>query len=150
MCAWLFKALYKKCRDGLEKGINDIKNSIEELEERKLTTERHLENLRREMEEVTQSIEKAVQEAEDEAKRITEQSAILISNAIEQKQDEYKREIEKIRTGLYSELQRRVSELIIKEIGHKLQDAKIDRNFQNIGIDNAITKLEILSERHGK
>ncbi|MDR0640249.1 MAG: hypothetical protein LBF65_00720 [Holosporales bacterium] len=148
MCVLLFKVLYKKCQIELEKSIEDVKNSIEDLEKRKLTTERHLEHLRQELEEARQNVDKAVQEAEIEAKRITEKSAISITKAIERKQEDYQKEIEKIRTGLYSELQIRMSELIIKEIENRLKEFKTNREFQNTGINNAIKRLELLNTKN--
>jgi F0F1-type ATP synthase membrane subunit b/b' len=128
----------------LEEGIDEVRSSIENIERRREEVVMELNGLRRAVEDAKQNAEMMIQEAEMKAKKITDQSAELISNALERQQIEYDKEVEQIKIRLYAELHHRISDMVIREIKKKVNEIKTDRNFQNAGIDVAIKNLERL------
>jgi F0F1-type ATP synthase membrane subunit b/b' len=142
MCAVLFKFAYEKFQTGIEESIKEIRLSIEGLERRREEAILKLNETHRALEEAKNNAEKSIQEAEVQAKKITDQSAELISRAMEKKLAEYDKEIEQIKIRLYAELHHGISEMIMKEIKKKVISMKTDRDFHNVYINKAITAID--------
>ncbi|MDR1476349.1 MAG: ATP synthase F0 subunit B [Holosporales bacterium] len=148
MCILLFKFAYVKVQDGLKINIESIRESIEKLEKRRDKANAKYTEVQRELISAKQNVEKVIQEAEAEARRIVDQSADIIRRAIDQKRNEYDKEVEQVKSGLYSELHHKISDMVMKEIVKEVKEMQSDRNFQNAGIDAAIDKLEKLVMDH--
>lgn len=144
----IFKFAYKKLDTGLNQNINDMKDLLSDLEKRKLEAETHLQHLKNELKNVNENINKTISETELEAKKITEKSNIKITELVKQKQAEYDFAVDKIKSGLFVELQKKLSEAIIKDLVKKLQTTNKNREFQNTSIENSMDMIEDLVNEH--
>jgi F0F1-type ATP synthase membrane subunit b/b' len=142
MCVLIFKLTYSKIRLSLENGIDGIKHSMENLEKRKVASDLKFNELQKDLAEAKQNVSKTLQEAKEKAKKIAEQAVESMNREIEQKQKEYDKNIERIKAGLYSELCRNISDMIIKEIEKKIKGMRTDMNLHEKLIDFAIDELE--------
>jgi F0F1-type ATP synthase membrane subunit b/b' len=131
----------------LEESINEIRESIENLEKRRSDAVQKLSESKHVFEVTSRDVEKLIRKSEERAKKISEQSTELISNAIRRKQREYDNEMDRIRGGLYSELHHKIADMIVKEIERKIIAMRLDRNLQNEVINKAINDLgELIGE----
>ncbi|MDR1034529.1 MAG: ATP synthase F0 subunit B [Holosporales bacterium] len=144
MCFLLFKFTYKKVQSSLEGNVTEVRRSIEGIEKRRADTILKISEAKYALEVAKRQAEAVIQEAEDQAKKITNQSTDIISRAVEQKQREYDKELAQIKIGLYSEMHHKISEMIIKEIERKIHTVKMKGAFQNGTIDDAIEALDQL------
>lgn len=150
MVILIFKKGYKKFDNSLSKNVNDIKDKISNLENRKKEMNDQLEKLKKELIDVNSNIDIAITKAEDKAKKIIEMAGSEINDIVRKKQEEYASTIQKIKSGLSVELQNKIINLVIKDLAKKLQDVESNRKIQNIGIENSTKMLEELVEKYVK
>lgn len=144
----LFKYFYKKLDNSLEKDVNSIRETLAELENKKIEASNQVELLKQELLETENNISKAVAEAEQKAKEIIETSNKNIAKILEQKQKEYDIALEKIETSFSIELKNKFVTLILQALEEKIKEGQTSREFQNSLIENSIKRLEQLIENY--
>ena len=141
------KYAYKKIDEKLSNDVKNIKDLLSGLEKTKIDSEKQIVYLKQELAEANEHIIKAMNEAEQTAKAITEKSNQEISRIIEAKQEEYDHAVQKMRKSLSVEMQNKLVDAVIRELLNKLNEAKEDRDFQNSSIEKSLRMLEELAEK---
>lgn len=150
MLVFLFKFGYRKLDNQLNKDIENIKSTLSDLESKKIEANDQINQLKQELQTANDNILKAISNAEQKAKEITENSNKNIEKILKEKQSEYDASLKKIEQGYLIELKNKLVSLILKDLEEKLKEGKSSRELQNDLIENSIENLENLVEKYIK
>ena len=150
MLVFLFKFGYRKLDNQLSKDIENIRSTLSDLESKKIEANDQIKQLKQELQVANDNIIKAISNAEQKAKEITENSNKNIEKILKEKQSEYDASLKKIEQGYLIELKNKLVSLILKDLEEKLKEGKSSREFQNNLIENSIKNLENLVEKYIK
>lgn len=146
----LFKFGYKKLDNQLNKGIENIKFTLNDLESKKIAANEQIIQLKKELQIVNDEVSEAISKAEQTAKEITEKSNKDIEQILKNKQTEYDMALKRIEQGFLVELKNKLVSLILNDLEKKLKEGKNSREFQNDLIENSIENLETLVTKYIK
>lgn len=141
------KFVWKRLVLTLESKVNSIRSTLDSLEKQKQEAEQEIERLKEEVSSYTILAEKRLEEAQIEAKKISEKYSKIIENVVDQKQQEYKETISKIKAGLVARLQNKIIQLIEQELKNKMKETKSNREIQDINIKNSLKMIENWMEK---
>lgn len=146
----LFKFGYKKLDNQLNKGIENIKFTLNDLESKKIAANEQIIQLKKELQIVNDEVSEAISKAEQTAKEITEKSNKDIEQILKNKQAEYDMALKRIEQGFLVELKNKLVSLILNDLEKKLREGKESRELQNDLIENSIENLETLVTKYIK
>lgn len=146
----LFKFGYKKLDNQLNKGIENIKFTLNDLESKKIAANEQIIQLKKELQIVNDEVSEAISKAEQTAKEITEKSNKDIEQILKNKQTEYDIALKRIEQGFLVELKNKLVSLILNDLEKKLKEGKESRELQNDLIENSIENLETLVTKYIK
>ncbi|MDO4974900.1 MAG: ATP synthase F0 subunit B [Alphaproteobacteria bacterium] len=146
----LFKFGYKKLDNQLNKGIENIKFTLNDLESKKIAANEQIIQLKKELQIVNDEVSEAISKAEQTAKEITEKSNKDIEQILKNKQAEYDMALKRIEQGFLVELKNKLVSLILNDLEKKLKEGKESRELQNDLIENSIENLETLVTKYIK
>lgn len=148
MILLLFKSGYKQISLKLQKKIDNINDTIFGIVKSKKEAEEKIININLSLEDAKEMAEKIVLNAECEAEKIFEQSERKLSIFLKQKEKEHQENMKKIHQKLLIDLQNRIISYAAQGVKTKFQDAKEDREIQNIDIENTAKMLEELAKKY--
>ncbi len=148
MLVFLFKFGYRKLDSQLNKDIENIKFTLNDLETKKIEANDQINQLKQELQTANDNILKAISKAEQKAKEITENSNKNIEEILKNKQAEYDAALRRIEQGFLVELKNKLVYLILKNLEEKLKEGKTSRELQNDLIENSIENLETLVAKY--
>jgi F0F1-type ATP synthase membrane subunit b/b' len=144
----LIKVAYKRSSNVLQKNVDDIRISIENLEQKKIETENLIEQMTKSINTINANIEKAITTAEIEAAKITKKSTEEIDEIVKKKQHEYDIAASKIRASLSIELQNKIVNLTIKRMMQKLSEDKSNYDMQSRNMEISAKMIEELVDQY--
>ncbi len=150
MFIFLFKFGYKKFNSLLNRDIENIKSTLNNLESKKIEANDQINQLKLELQTANDNIQKSISNAERKAKEITENSNKNIEKILKDKQSEYDASLQRIEQGYLVELKNKLVYLILNDLKKKLKEGKTSRELQNDLIENSIKNLETLATKYIK
>jgi F0F1-type ATP synthase membrane subunit b/b' len=133
----------------LDNGIENVRNMIDGLKEKKLDRQGTARSLEVELQEARRKAADTLLKAESEAKAVLDKAKISADSAIAKKKEEYADEVSRVKSGLEAALAKRCAFAISARIHERLLNlSKNDEEFQRTCIESAIKALsEYVSEK---
>ena len=147
MLVFVFKFFYKKLDKQLENEVNQVRQSVENIEVSKKDISREIRGLQLELQNANEHMAKSIKDAENKARELAESSNKDVENAIERKQREYNAALAQIRSGLSVELKNKMVGFVLEDLKNKLRSKQDSRDFQNFLIQNSIKSIESLTRK---
>jgi F0F1-type ATP synthase membrane subunit b/b' len=140
----LFKLGYAKLDDWLKKSVNDIRDLIAGLEERKRSCEKVASTLDGELKSARDMADDMLRKSEEDARSFLDRRLLEIDSEAARKEEELADEARGVENGLVAELAKRCVSAVSSEIYDKISESAKDKDFQKLCFDRSV---EMVSKR---
>ncbi len=144
----IYKYAYNRIMSFIQSKISEIENSISVAENRKDQAENQLADTEKSVLKINENREAILRKTQLKAEEIISSSNQSAQQIVEQKEREYTYSIQKIKNGLFLEIQKRIVSLSSDELIRIIHAKKNKREMHNIAIEQSIKMLEAKSREN--
>jgi len=138
----LYKYAYRLVDNTISSGINEIKNEIDQLHNKKKLLSEQIDDLNSSIENEDKDMEHAIVEAQNTAEQIISQRNIEIQNIIKEKKEINTYNYKKLEDDINSRIRQKLTNLIVQRVIDKINTVEDAKNFQIINLQRSIDMLK--------
>ena len=138
----LYKYAYKSVDNMISSGVNEIKNEINQLHNKKKLLSKQIDDLNTSIKNEDKDMEKAVAEAQDTAEQIINRRNEEIQNIIREKREINTYNYKKLEDDINSRIRQKLANLIVQKVIDKINTVEDVKSFQIINLQKSIDMLK--------
>lgn len=138
----LYKYAYKSVDNMISSGVNEIKNEINQLHNKKKLLSKQIDDLNTSIKNEDKDMEKAVAEAQDTAEQIINRRNEEIQNIIREKREINTYNYKKLEDDINSRIRQKLTNLIVQKVIDKINTVDDVKSFQIINLQKSIDMLK--------
>ena len=138
----LYKYAYKSVDNMISSGVNEIKNEINQLHNKKKLLSKQIDDLNTSINNEDKDMEKAVAEAQDTAEQIINRRNEEIQNIIREKREINTYNYKKLEDDINSRIRQKLANLIVQKVIDKINTVEDVKSFQIINLQKSIDMLK--------
>ncbi|MBR1943909.1 MAG: hypothetical protein IJ848_00360 [Alphaproteobacteria bacterium] len=138
----LYKYAYRTADNAISSGINEIKNEIDQLHNKKKSLSDQIDELNSSILNEDKDMEKAIANAQATAEQIINNRNVEIQNIINEKREINTYNYKKLEDDINSRIRQKLTNLIVQKVIDKINTVDDVKNFQIINLQRSIDMLK--------
>lgn len=138
----LYKYAYRSIDNAISSGINEIKNKIDQLHNKKKLLSKQIDDLNSSIEHEDKDMEDAIADAQNTAEQIISKRNVEIQNIIREKREINTYNYKKLEDDINSRIRQKLTNLIVQKVIDKINTVEDVKNFQIINLQRSIDMLK--------
>lgn len=138
----LYKYAYKSVDNMISSGVNEIKNEINQLHNKKKLLSQQIDDLNTSINNEDKDMEKAVAEAQNTAEQIINRRNEEIQSIIREKREINTYNYKKLEDDINSRIKQKLANLIVQKVIDKINTVEDVKSFQIINLQKSIDMLK--------
>lgn len=138
----LYKYAYKSVNNAISSGVNEIRNEINQLHNKKKLLSQQIDDLNSSIKNEDKDMEKAIAEAQDTAEKIINIRNEEIQNIIKEKREINTYNYKKLEDDINSRIKQKLTNLIVQKVIDKINTVEDVKSFQIINLQKSIDMLK--------